>query len=118
MKKVEVKYQVPGYLIGFIIIVLVYQFSVPVIKNFKLVRKIEGLINYDRELFDGPPEIWDVKEQIELNARYFKIPLAEKDIKITAIENGYEVSIEYTYEVNLIFVKVPWKFQSTHITEV
>jgi hypothetical protein len=118
MKKIEIKYQIPGFLIIIVIAFFAFKFGKPYLQHERLEYRIQKLINYRQGPLNTKPDIWEVKDQIAFKARQLGLPLQTGQIQVNELDDILEVSLKYTYIVDLHFKKVPLHFQSLLRTEI
>lgn len=111
MGKLEVKYQVPSYVIIGIIIIVIFQFGVSSFRNFQLEQYADEFVNWNRDINPAVPDIWEVQNRVYEKAKLLGLPVQHEMVLITHTELGLAISIDYVSKVNLFIKQVPWKHQ-------
>ncbi|MBN2383718.1 hypothetical protein JXQ70_12660 [bacterium] len=110
---VEKRAMIPVYLVAFVVLFLAFKFGVPYLQNARFENKIQGLINYNKDVYPEPPDMYVVREHIEFAAQQLGIRLDPQKFNIAERDRDLVVEIAYTREVDLYFTKIALHFQYT-----
>lgn len=115
MANIELKYQIPTYLIIGVVVFLLGKFLLPAVDYVRFDGYVEEVAEYRSSQDPSPPDPWRVRELIQIRARHLGIPLKEKDLSVESI-NGLAISYSYSQPVNLYITSFQLNFSNKHGT--